>query len=239
MYLFTLLRSLLFTSCFFISTTLYAVVVLLCAWMLPFSGRWAIARSWAAFNLAALKVLCNLDFVVEGREHIPAGAHVAMWKHSSTWETIAQALVFPAQAWVLKRELMLIPIVGWALRFMQPIAINRAAGGSAVKQVIAQGRARLASGRWVVIFPEGTRTREGETRKYGLSGFALAQAAGVKIVPVAQNAGCFWPRRGWLKKRGTIRVVIGPPIDTTGRDVRELGEATRQWIEAEMVRIKQ
>lgn len=232
-----LLRSLLFTSFFFISTTLYAIGVLLVAWALPFSSRWAIARSWAWLNLGALKVLCNLDFVVEGREHIPPGAHVAMWKHSSTWETIAQALVFPAQAWVLKRELMLIPIVGWALRFMQPIAINRAAGGSAVKQVIAQGRERLASGRWVVIFPEGTRTREGESRKYGLSGFALAHAAGVKIVPVAQNAGCFWPRRGWLKKAGTVRVVIGPAIDTSGHDARELSDIVKQWIDTTTARI--
>lgn len=232
-----LLRSLLFTSFFFISTTLYAIGVLLVAWALPFSSRWAIARSWAWLNLGALKVLCNLDFVVEGREHIPPGAHVAMWKHSSTWETIAQALVFPAQAWVLKRELMLIPIVGWALRFMQPIAINRAAGGSAVKQVIAQGRERLASGRWVVIFPEGTRTREGESRKYGLSGFALAHAASVKIIPVAQNAGCFWPRRGWLKKPGTVRVVIGPAIDASTHDARELSDIVKQWIDTTTARI--
>lgn len=226
-----LLRSMLFTSGFFISTTLYGVFVLLFCWALPFAGRWAIARSWAGFNLWLLKVLCDLDFVVEGREHIPAGCHVAMWKHSSTWETIAQAAVLPQQVWVLKRELLLIPVVGWALRLMQPIAIDRASGSGAVRQVIARGKERLRSGRWVVIFPEGTRTALGESKKYGISGALLAVEAGVSILPIAHTAGYFWPRRGWLKKPGCIRVIIGKPIATEGRDARELTAEVQAWIE--------
>ena len=226
-----LLRSMLFTGLFFLITALYAIPVLLIGWMLPFNGRWGIARSWACVLLWLLKVICKLDFVVEGRENIPPGCHVAMWKHSSTWETIAQALVFPAQNWVLKHELMWIPLVGWALRVMQPIDINRAAGGSAVKQVIAQGKQRLKAGRWVVIFPEGTRAAIGEVKKYGLSGALLAVEAGVNIVPVAHTAGYFWPRRGWLKKPGTIRVVIGKPIDTQGREPRELNAELQRWME--------
>ncbi|MGC3981225.1 MAG: lysophospholipid acyltransferase family protein [Steroidobacteraceae bacterium] len=226
-----LLRSILFTACFFISTTLYAVLVLAVAWALPFNGRWAIARSWAGLNLWLLKVLCNLDFVVEGRENIPDGCHVAMWKHASTWETIAQALVFPAQAWVLKHELMWIPVVGWALRLMQPIDINRAAGSAAVRQVITQGKARINSGRWVVIFPEGTRTGVGEVRKYGVSGALLATEANVCIVPVAHTAGYFWPRRGWVKKPGTIHVIVGKPITTAGREPRELNAEVQAWME--------
>ncbi len=231
MYFLQLLRSILFTSCFFISTTLYGVVVLVTGWALPFNGRWAIARSWAGLNLWLLKVLCNLDYVVKGREHIPQGSQVAMWKHSSTWETIAQALIFPEQAWVLKRELLWIPVVGWALRLMQPIAIDRSAGSSAVKQVIAQGQHRLKSGRWVVIFPEGTRTAVGEARKYGISGALLAIEAGVSIVPVAHTAGYFWPRRGWLKRPGTIQVIIGAPIATAGRDARDVTSEVQAWIE--------
>lgn len=226
-----LLRSILFTASFFLTTTLYAVLVLVIAWALPFKSRWAIARSWAALNLWLLKVLCGLDFVVEGRDNIPAGSHVAMWKHASTWETIAQALVFPAQGWVLKRELMWIPVVGWALRLMQPIAIDRAAGSSAVRQVIAQGKARLNAGRWIVIFPEGTRAAVGEIKKYGVSGAMLAIEAGVSVVPVAHTAGYFWPRRGWLKRPGIIRVIIGKPIATQGREPRELNAEIQTWIE--------
>ena len=227
-----LLRSVLFTSCFFISTTLYALVLLFVSWALPNTNRWTIARNWAVVNLWLLKKLCQLDYVVEGQQHLPAGCHVSMWKHASTWETIAQAAIMPPQAWVLKRELLWIPIVGWALRLLQPIAINRAAGSAAIRQVIAQGKDRLQAGRWVNIFPEGTRTAVGEQRKYGISGALLALEAGVSIVPVAHNAGYFWPRRGWLKRPGTIRVVIGPPIQTTDRDAREITAEVQHWIDS-------
>jgi len=231
MRLIQLLRSILFTTSFFLSTTLYAVAVLAVGWAMPFNNRWWFARTWAALNMWLLKVLCGLDYVVEGRENLPPGSHVAMWKHSSTWETIAQAAICPAQCWVLKHELLFIPVVGWALRLMQPIAIDRAAGSSAVRQVIAQGKARLASGRWIVIFPEGTRAAVGEVKKYGVSGAILAIEAGVSIVPVAHTAGYFWPRRGWMKKPGTIRVVIGKPIPTQGREPRELNAEVQAWIE--------
>jgi 1-acyl-sn-glycerol-3-phosphate acyltransferase len=231
MRLLQLLRSILFTSSFFISTTLYAIVVLTVSWAMPFCARWAIARNWATLNLWLLKVLCGLDYEVTGRDNMPRGAHVAMVKHSSTWETIAQTLLFPEQAWVMKRELLWIPVVGWALRLMHPIAIDRSAGSSAVKQVISQGQALLQMGRWVVIFPEGTRTGIGEVRKYGISGTLLAMEAGVNIVPVAHTAGYFWPRRGWLKRPGTIRVIIGKPIATVGRDAREINAELQAWIE--------
>ena len=231
-----LLRSILFTSCFFLSTMVYAVVILLCGWVLPFSFLWAIVRNWSVFNLWLLNILCNLSYVVEGSEHLPTGSHVSMWKHSSTWETIAQAAILPAQAWVLKRELLWIPIVGWALRLLQPIAINRSAGSAAVKQVINQGKDRLTTGRWVVIFPEGTRTAVGEQRKYGISGALLAIEAGVSIIPVAHTAGYFWPRRGWLKRPGVIKVVIGPPIQTTGRDAREVTNEIQAWIDRTIAR---
>ena len=157
------------------------------------------------------KILCGLDWVVEGRENIPReGAHISMWKHTSAWETMAQMVVMPPQAWVLKREILWIPLVGWATWMLKCIAIDRGAGHRAVNQVLDQGRDRLAAGIWVLIFPEGTRMAPGETRKYGVSGALLASQSGVKIVPVAHNAGDFWPRRGLLKKPGLIRVVIGP-----------------------------
>ena len=110
--------------------------------------------------------------------------------------------IFPPQSWVLKRELMWIPLVGWAVHCLKPIAINRKAGAAAVTQVVEQGTQRLREGMWILIFPEGTRVAVGETRKYGVSGALLASRAGCKIIPVAHNAGYYWPRRGWLKKPG-------------------------------------
>lgn len=228
-----LLRSLLYTTWLFIGTLLYAVIVLSLSW-LPSQKLYGVARSWSRTQLWMLKVLCGLDFTIEGEENIVAGAHISMWKHSSAWETIAQAGIFPAQSWVLKRELMWIPLVGWALHFLKPIAINRKAGASAVNQVVEQGTQRLAEGLWVLVFPEGTRVAVGESRKYGVSGAVLASRAGCKIIPVAHNAGYFWPRRGWVKKPGTIRVAIGPPIDAAGRDPRKLNDEVRAWIETKI-----
>jgi len=226
-----LIRSIAFTALFFLITALYAVAVLLCCWI-PYPRNFFFPQTWARLLLWLLKVICGLDYRVTGQEHVPTGAHVAMCKHSSSWETIAQAILFPPQAWVLKQELMWIPIVGWAIHFMRPIAIDRGAGTTAVNRVVARGRARLANGVWVVIFPEGTRVPEGETKKYGVSGALLASRAGCKVIPVAHNAGKFWPRRGWLKKPGTIQVVIGAPIDAAGRDPRAINEDVRKWIES-------
>jgi 1-acyl-sn-glycerol-3-phosphate acyltransferase len=225
-----LLRSILFTVLFFLVTALYAVAVLAIAWM-PHRKRCALARSWGTVLLWLVDKLCGLTYRVSGIENLPSGAHIAMWKHSSSWETFAQAVIFPAQSWVLKREIMWIPLVGWATHFMRPIAIDRGSGVSAMKRVLAQGKDRLDNGLWVMIFPEGTRVGVNETRKYGISGAWLATHAGCKIVPVAHNAGRFWPRRGWVKKAGTIQVVIGPPIETTGRDPRSINSEVQTWIE--------
>lgn len=226
------IRSLLFTTFFLLFTLLYGVFFTIASVFLPLSGRWLLARAWAKTLLAALKTLCGLGYTVEGRENIPEGTHVALMKHSSAWETIAQTVLLPPQAWALKRELTWIPFVGWGLRQLRCIAIDRSAGGKAVRQMIEEGRDRLEHGQWIVVFPEGTRMAPGETRRYGAGGAAIAQNAGRLILPVAHNAGYFWPRRGLMKKPGNIRVVIGPPIPTAGRDVREVNEEAQRFIEA-------
>lgn len=224
------LGSVAFTLYLFVSVAAYASLLLL-AVLLPRRATYAGAASWARSVLFMLRWLCKLDYVVEGLEHLPATTSVVLVKHSSAWETIAQLRIFPEQTWVLKRELIRIPVFGWVLRRLKPIAIDRKGGRAAVQQVLDQGRQRLAEGIWVVIFPEGTRVPAGETRRYGMSGALLAEAAGVPIVPVAHNAGDYWPRRSWLKRPGTIRVVIGPPIPAAGVDPRLVNERAQRWIE--------
>ncbi len=204
---------------------------------LPYSAQFAIARTWARILLWVLEWLCGLKYVVEGRERIPAGNHIVMSNHTSAWETVAQFLIFPPQVWVLKRELLWIPFVGWGLKLLRPIAINRGEGHRAVNQVIDQGKARLRDGLWIIIFPEGTRVVAGETRKFGVSGALLAIASGKSVVPLSHNAGKFWARRGFLKRPGTIRVVIGEPIDSAGKNPRDLNEEVKQSIEAGLARI--
>lgn len=148
------------------------------------------------------------------------------------------AVVFPRQVWVLKRELLWIPVVGWGIRQLHAIAIDRKSGHSAVGQVVEQGKQRIAEGDWIIIFPEGTRMLPGQTRRYGVSGTLLAAETGRLIIPVAHNAGDFWPRRGLMKKPGTVRVVIGPPIPAGGRDVREINREVQEWIEATVARLR-
>jgi 1-acyl-sn-glycerol-3-phosphate acyltransferase len=225
------LGSLFFTAFLFAWTFLYAIPFVLACAVLPFPRRFPLARGWAATLLWALKWSCGLDYRIEGAA-LPAGCHVAFWKHSSSWETMAMMVLFPRQVWVLKRELLWIPVVGTAVRQMHAIAIDRKAGHSAVARVIEQGKDRLAEGDWVMIFPEGTRMAAGETRRYGVSGTLLAGAAGAFIVPVAHNAGYYWPRRGLMKRSGTVRVVIGAPVVAAGREARALNEEIQAWVEA-------
>jgi len=208
----------------------------ICFW-LPYRAQFNIARTWARILFWLLDKLCGLNFVVEGRERIPPGNHIVMSNHTSAWETVAQFLIFPPQVWVLKRELLWIPFIGWGLKLLRPISINRGAGHRAVTQVVDQGKARLADGLWIIIFPEGTRVVAGEKRKYGVSGALLATAANKFIVPLSHNAGDFWVRRGILKKRGTVRVIIGEAIDATGKDPRRLNEEVKQSIDAGLAQI--
>ena len=231
-----LIRSLIFTAFMMVSALVFGGFMALCFW-LPYRAQFAIARTWARIVFWMLGKVCGLNWTVEGRENIPAGNHVVMSNHTSAWETVAQFLIFPPQVWVLKRELLWIPLIGWGLKLLRPISINRGAGHRAVKQVIEQGKERLADGLWIIIFPEGTRIVAGETRKFGVSGFVLATETGKYVVPLSHNAGDFWVRRGILKKRGTVRVVIGKAIESAGKDPRDLNDEVRRSIEAGLARI--
>ena len=226
------LGSLAFTIFLFLWTGCYAIMFVIVGVCMPFRIRFAMARGWAQVLLAMLRILCRLDYRIEGAERLPPGNHIALLKHSSSWEAFAQVVLVPPHVWVLKRELMWVPFLGWALKLMRAISVNRGAGGAAVRSVLAQGKARIAEGEWIVIFPEGTRMAPGETRRYGISGALLAADSNRLIVPVAHDAGYFWPRRGLYKQPGTIRVVIGPPIVAAGRDPREVIAEAQQWIEA-------
>lgn len=226
-----------FTALMFVTIVPYSLVVLA---VRPFgySASYRVAVAWARLIDRLCRSLCGLGFVVEGAENLPAGSAVVLMKHSSAYETIVQMLLFPEQCWVLKRELMWTPFFGWALAALEPIAIDRDSGRSAVSQVVRQGKQRLEAGHWVMIFPEGTRMPPGETRRYGISGTLLAQEAGRLLVPVAHNAGDFWPRRGLRKRRGTVRFCIGTPVDPAGRDVREINDEIQRWIEAKVAELR-
>ena len=230
------LGSLVFMSYFFVSTMVWSIVVAFTPFV-PYDTRFELVRKWARSVMACLRWCCKLDYVVEGSEHWPDDAVVILQKHSSAWETVAGTLYCPPHTWVLKRELMWLPILNFALRAMRVIPINRKGRRSAVAQVIDHGTDRLALGVNVMIYPEGTRVEPGRNGRFGRSGSKLAVSAGAHVVPVAHNAGDFWGRNRFLKKPGTVRVVIGPPIATAGRTSEEVNELAARWLDDTMPRI--
>jgi len=214
-----------------ISSTMFIVPFCLLISPLPFPKRYYFVTRWTAFNLWWLKITCDLKHSIEGLENIPANTSIIMSKHQSAWETLAIQLIFPTQVWILKRELLWIPVYGWGLASMQPISIDRGSAVTAFRQIVKQGCKRLAEGYWVVIFPEGTRVAPGQTKKYLPGGGMLAEKSGVSIIPIAHNAGYFWPKNSISKKSGTIQMVIGPAIDPKDKTATEITNEVEKWIE--------
>ena len=233
-----LLRSLIFYLGLASLTIIFLPIGLL---LLPFpiGNRFRVMSQWSVINLWWLGVTCDLKYELEGRENIPDGAGIIMCKHQSAWETLALQEVFPPQVWILKKELLWIPIYGWALATMQPIAINRSSVIKAIRQIIKDGSNRLKQGLWVVIFPEGTRVAPGTHRKYQPGGGILAAKTGFPVIPVAHNSGYYWPRNSLKKWPGTIKMVVGPAIDSKGKSATEITRQAEEWIESTVQQLPQ
>ena len=227
------LRSLIFVSFHAITIVLFSFVSIL-VWPLPFKHRYQVVRQWAVLNIWMLEKICGISSQIEKIEEIPDEPCIIMCKHQSAWETLAVQAIFPPQVWVLKRELLWIPFFGWGLAALNPIAIDRGAGRKALNQVVEQGKERLASGSWIVIFPEGTRVPSGQMGRFGIGGAKLAIESGYPIVPIAHDAGKAWPRNKFIKKPSVIKLVIGAKITTEDKTVTELNQEIYQWMEGQM-----
>lgn len=158
-----------------------------------------------------------------------------MSNHQSAFETLAIQLIFPCQVWILKRELLWIPIYGWGLASMQPIAIDRGSVIKSFRQIVEQGTERLKQGLWVVIFPEGTRVSPEDNQPYLPGGGMLAAKSGYPVVPVAHNSGYFWPRNSFIKRPGTITIHIGPVIESKNKSVKEITIEVESWIRNKLI----
>jgi len=230
-----LIRSLLYFALMASSAFLFGLGIMLLGWLLPTAYSDTIATAWGRLNIWMQRWICGLEIHIEGIEHLPPHSAIVLSKHQSTWETISlRGLLAPHQSWVLKKELLGIPVFGWALRFSKAIPIDRSAGRKAVIKVIEDGTARLQEGRLVIIFPEGTRTAPGQRKKYGIGGALLAEHSGFPVIPIAHNAGVFWRRRGVKKYPGTIQVRVGEPIPTEGRKAADIMNEVQDWIETQM-----
>ena len=223
-------RSVLFAVALIIVTPPYALIALASA-PLPRMARYRIISGWSRLIVWLARVILGIEWRVEGRENLPSRPAVILAKHQSAWETLAFQHIFPPQVHVLKRELLWIPFFGWGLALMSPIAIDRRRGVAALRSIARRGQKRLEQGFWVVVFPEGTRVAPGESRDYQPGGAWLAAASGAPVVPVAHNAGLYWPRNAFLKRAGTVTIRIGPSIDSTKCDPLTINAMAKEWIE--------
>lgn len=235
------LRIYLGSSLFFIyiilSFTVIGVLILIFI-LLPFSVRYGLAKIWVASLLWAAKVFCGISHEIEGLENLPQDRPaIVLSKHQSAWETVALRLFLPTHTTLLKRSLLWIPIGGWALATLKPIAIDRDNQREALRTLLEQGTAALNEGLWVVVFPEGTRTSPGEEKKFSAGGAMLAHKTGYPVIPLAHNAGEVWPRYSFLKYPGVIKVKIGTPIETEGKKAKEINAQAQAWIKQAMIEI--
>ncbi|UTW05942.1 lysophospholipid acyltransferase family protein [Pseudomonas benzenivorans] len=227
-------RTALFYLLLALSACFWCILSVFVAPLLPFRARYRfVNQTWCRFAVWLAKVLVGIRYEVKGLENIPRQPCVILAKHQSTWETFFLSALFEPLSQVLKRELLHIPFFGWAMAMLSPIAIDRNNPKAALKQLAKQGHERLQKGAWVLIFPEGTRIPAGQIGKFSRGGAALAVNANLPVLPVAHNAGEFWPKEGWGKRPGTIQVVIGPSLHAEGsgpRAIAELNDRAFAWV---------
>ena len=231
-----LIRSLIFAVLQTALTIFFSLIALL---SFPFSAhaRYRLITGYNHTVIWLARWVLGIHYVIQGAENLPAQPAIILAKHQSAWETVAFLCLFPPVSPVIKQELLKVPFFGWGFRLLNPIAIDRSAGREALKQIVRQGKEKLAQGFWVLVFPEGTRVAPGEKGRYGIGGGWLAAESGTPIVPVAHNAGELWPKNAFIKRPGTVTISIGPVIDTAGKSAAELTRAVESWIEDEMTRL--
>ncbi len=230
------IRSLLY----FIGSIISLLFIAFCGIFLFFfsySVRYQIISKWACFCIWWLRITLNIKISIKGKENIPKSASIIVSNHQSTLETLAFQTIFPAQTWVLKKELLWLPIFGWNLALLNPIIIDRGNKLSALKKVITQGCVRLKKGIFVIIFPEGTRQPHDQLGEYQNGAAAMAKKSGHELLPVYHNAGKVWPKGGFLKTPGTVTIIIGSPINPGTKSASELTQEIRDWAEAQSLTV--
>ncbi|MBY4898896.1 1-acyl-sn-glycerol-3-phosphate acyltransferase [Cupriavidus sp. AU9028] len=236
------IRSLLFALFLLVWTPPYACACFIAFPFMNAEGRYRFVRGWPRTVIAGARLICGIDYRIEGHEHLDAVLDkpvVLLSKHQSAWETVALVATMPKPlCFVFKRELLFVPFFGWALGMLRMVHIDRKDGSRAFASAVRQGRQRLAEGAWIIMFPEGTRTPSGlENPRYKSGGARLAVETGALVVPIAINSGRLWPRNSFLKYPGTITISIGPAISPANKVADQLNQEVARWIERDMRRI--
>lgn len=233
--LFLKLRATIFYAGFSLFTIWFSITGSLFLSFFPYKIRLFYITGWNRCTITWAKWICGINYQISGTENIPVDQpYVALSKHQSQWETFFLQHFLAPVSIVLKQELLKVPFFGWGLRLTSPIAINRDNPREALKQIQEQGTARISDQISVLIFPEGTRMEPGTAGKYARGGANIAIASGAPVIPIAHNAGVFWPSDKFVKFPGTISIVIGKPIHTEGKTSREITDQVKNWIENEV-----
>ena len=196
---------------------------------LSLNSRLKFFALWPRFANWFLYVTCKVKLIVEGEENIPTKPCVIVSNHQGQWETFSMQYLFHPLCTLLKRELLYIPLWGWAMSLLRPIAINRSKPKQAILQTLDEGSERLQEGLFVLLFPEGTRVEAGKVGNYARSSFELAKRNSVKVLPICHNSGDCWPAHKFIKQPGTIRLLIGETIEV--EDSKKSAEEVRGWTE--------
>lgn len=231
------LRATLYYLFLIVTVIPYAFLCVLWA-PLPLHWRYKLTMGWPRLAVWGAQFFCGLRWQVQGWDNLPDGPAIILSKHQSAWETLFLPSHLPRQVcFVYKKELHLVPFFGWGLALLRMIPIDRAKGREAFEQVVQIGQIRLDEGRWPILFPEGTRIAPGKMGRFKFGGALLAIRTGTPIVPIAHNAGEYWPRNSFFKKSGLITVSIGAPISPEGLTPEALNQKVHDWVSSEMQRL--
>jgi len=232
------LRSLLYVLFLAATVMPWALTVLLVSVVARSDTVYRLCVGWLAIAIWGAEAICGVRSRLHGMERLPDGPVVLLPKHQSTWETFAFPTLMPRPlCYVFKRELLYIPFFGWAMARLDMIHIDRSRRAEAWSLVAEQGRRFMASGHWVIMFPEGTRIARGKQGSYRTGGTRLAVATEVPVLPIAVTSARCWPRKSFVLRPGVIDVSVGSPIASVGRQPDELMREVETWIEAEMRRL--
>ena len=228
------LRSLLFAIVMTVATVVWACVCFLAA-PFPYSTRFKVTSQWNIFIIWCARVICGIRYQVKGYENLPPQPAILLSKHQSAWETI---FMLPNMkrplVYVFKKEILYIPFFGWGMALLRMIPIDRSKGKRAFAHVVKIGKARIADGQSIIMFPEGTRIAVGQKGQYKSGGTRLAIETGATVVPIAHNSGECWPKNSFIKRPGLITVSIGKPISPENHTPDSLMQEVENWIESEM-----
>lgn len=222
------IRSFIFYIGYISSGVLASFVACLIGPFLKLENRLKLFSLWPKFANWFLHITCDIKVNIIGKENLPNEPCVIVSNHQGQWETFSMQYLFHPLCTLLKRELLYIPLWGWAMKMLKPIAIDRSKPKEAITQTLAEGSNRLSLGMYVLLFPEGTRVEAGSVGKYARSSFELAKRNGVKVLPLCHNSGNCWPAHKFVKKPGTITLKIGKPFFV--EDSKESALRTEEWV---------